>query len=252
MERLFPTVMPFKKNAGQYIYCALESLCWVCGIGLLVYALSMKALEVHASESGIEQFKSALELAENITQQESTVSPMIVVGQSESAAIALDSNTLNAIDKTLWTKKRIDQFNDIQKNNKDTPIALLQIDTLSILAPVYGTTSDFDLNRGAGWIKNTAMLNESGNIGIAAHRDSFFRGLKDVKKGQKISLQTLSGTRFFTVSDIQIVEQTDTHVLEQTDNNQLTLVTCYPFYYVGSAPQRFIVTATEDLSLQPR
>ncbi len=243
----------FKKKSGAKVHRALESFCWVFGVGLLGYALTMKTLEVHASQEGIAQFQSALELAQNETQENPAPSSFVVVmDQPDTSSLALDDKKLNSIDKSLWNQKRINQFNEIQKTNKDTPIALLQIENVNILAPVYNNTSDFNLNRGAGWIENTAMINESGNIGIAAHRDSFFRGLKDIKKGHQISLQTLSGKRFFTVTETKIVEQTQVDVLGPTDNNQLTLVTCYPFYYVGSAPQRFIVTATEDLSLQPR
>lgn len=253
MDRLFLKKTSFPTITRAKVYCALESLCWVFGVGLLGYALSMKALEVHASEEGVAQFQSALLMAENSTAV-ATDEPSLVIaaGQRENSSLTLDQEKLNAIDKSLWNQKRINQFNELQKANRDTPVALLQIDQLNILAPVYDGTSDVNLNRGAGWIENTAMVDEGGNIGIAAHRDSFFRGLKDIKAGHRISLKTLSGERFFTVTDTKIVEQTDTEVLGPTDGNQLTLVTCYPFYYVGSAPQRFIVTATEDLSLQPR
>lgn len=235
------------------VYRALECSCWVIGIGLLGYALSMKAMEVTGSQEAIAQFNSALVLAENAANNKADPdASIVIVEQSEVSTLALDADQLNAINKSLWNQKRINQFNEIQKTNKDAPVALLRIEKLNILAPVYDNTSDFNLNRGAGWIENTAMVDESGNIGIAAHRDSFFRGLKDIKAGHKISLQTLSGQRNFTVIETKIVDKHQTELLQATDNNQLTLVTCYPFYYVGSAPQRFIVTATEDLSLQPR
>lgn len=101
------------------------------------------------------------------------------------------------------------------------------------------------LRRGAGHIPGTPLPehNRGGNVGIAAHRDSFFRGLKDIRKNDIITLETLSGTHRYQVEWTEIVMPEDTHVLEPTSEPALTLVTCYPFYYVGSAPKRFIVRA---------
>ena len=100
------------------------------------------------------------------------------------------------------------------------------------------------LRRGAGHIPATPRPEEgAGNVGIAAHRDSFFRGLKDVRKNDTVELTTLDGTFRYEVEWTKIVQPEDVSVLEPTDEPALTLVTCYPFYYVGSAPQRFIVRA---------
>jgi sortase A len=99
------------------------------------------------------------------------------------------------------------------------------------------------LRRGAGHIPATALPAAEGNTGIAAHRDSFFRGLKDIREGDAIELTTLDGTYTYQVQWTRIVRPDDVSVLEPTDRAALTLVTCYPFYYVGSAPQRFIVRA---------
>ncbi len=99
------------------------------------------------------------------------------------------------------------------------------------------------LHRGAGHIPDTALPDEAGNIGIAAHRDSVFRGLKDIELGDLIRLTTLDGTREYRVDWTRIVEPGNIEVLDPTPDSELTLVTCYPFYYVGSAPHRFIVRA---------
>ena len=110
--------------------------------------------------------------------------------------------------------------------------------------PVFDGTDDLTLNRGAGRIIGTARLGEPGNTGIAGHRDGFFRGLKDIAAGDKLDLVTLGRTERYTVTAIQITTPEDVSVLGPTDTPSLTLVTCYPFYFVGSAPQRFIVRAT--------
>jgi sortase A len=94
-----------------------------------------------------------------------------------------------------------------------------------------------------GRIAGTARPGEEGNIGIAGHRDSFFRGLKDVTAGDAIELKTRSGMDTYLVEKIQVVAPSDVSVLREQETRSLTLVTCYPFYFVGSAPQRFVVTA---------
>jgi sortase A len=99
------------------------------------------------------------------------------------------------------------------------------------------------LNRGAGWIEGTAGLGSSGNVGVAGHRDGFFRGLKDINEGDAIEIATIDGSLTYKVSEIMIVEPKDVYVLEPTPDPSVTLVTCYPFYFVGNAPQRYIVRA---------
>jgi sortase A len=80
-------------------------------------------------------------------------------------------------------------------------------------------------------------------VGIAGHRDGYFRGFKDVEVGEPVELESLSGVERYTITELFIVEPPDVWVLEPTEVPSLTLVTCYPFYYVGSAPKRFIVRA---------
>jgi sortase A len=92
-------------------------------------------------------------------------------------------------------------------------------------------------------VPETALPGESGNIGIAAHRDTFFRPLKDIQIGDLIRLTTHNGVFDYHVEWMRIVKPEAVDVLDPTDIPSLTLVTCYPFYYVGSAPDRFIVRA---------
>ena len=118
-----------------------------------------------------------------------------------------------------------------------------------IQVPVYDGTDDFTLNRGVGRIEGTAVVGAGGNLGIAGHRDSFFRGLKDIAIGDSIDLLTLRGNEAYSVSSIEIVDPADVGVLAPTEYKTITLVTCYPFYYVGHAPKRYIVKATAEHSL---
>lgn len=222
------------------LYRGMELFCWGLGLALLGYALLIKIHEAQASEAGLQAF--ALAAAGD--------APAVNTPTTAEANTAglLNEGELQGVDQSLWSKKRIAQFTDIHKTVKETPLAVLRIDDLKILVPIYEGTSEFNLNRGAGWVEETAPVDGRGNIAIAAHRDSFFRALKDAKIGQKMTLQTLQGTRHFTLSNIQIISQAETSVLDPSSSSKLTLVTCYPFYHVGSAPQRYIVTATEDIS----
>lgn len=146
----------------------------------------------------------------------------------------------------LWAEKRVHEYKESLKQAGDPPLAVLTIDKLDIAVPVYNGTDDFNLNRGVGRVKGTAWIDTDGNLGIAGHRDGFFRPLKDIEEGDTIDLQTARGTVTYEVSSITIVDPDDVSVLAPTQDRTITLVTCYPFYYVGHAPKRYIVKATAE------
>ena len=148
------------------------------------------------------------------------------------------------VDFSLWSAQRIREYKESLPNKGDLPLAVLRIPKLKLEVPVFDGTDDLTLNRGAGRIIGTARLGQSGNTGIAGHRDGFFRGLKDISQGDKLELVLPAGTEHYEVSAIQITTPEDVSVLKPTDTPTLTLVTCYPFYFVGSAPERYIVQAT--------
>ena len=158
------------------------------------------------------------------------------------ATAPLESN--ESVDVSLWSAKRVQQYRESLAEKTDAPLAILRIPKLRLEVPVFDGTEEWTLNRGAGRIIGTARLGEPGNTGIAAHRDGFFRGLKDIGLGDALELTTPRGTERYVVTQIQITTPEDVSVLRPTDTASLTLVTCYPFYFVGSAPQRFIVHAS--------
>ena len=120
------------------------------------------------------------------------------------------------------------------------PLAVLRVPKIHLEVPVLDGTDDLTLNRAVGRIIGTARLGERGNMGIAGHRDGFFRGLKDIAAGDVVELDTPNDTVPYVVGRVQIVNPDDVHILEDK-SVALTLVTCYPFYFVGDAPQRYIV-----------
>src|SRR5262249_34912812 len=96
-----------------------------------------------------------------------------------------------------------------------------------------------------GHIPGTAFPGAEGNVGVAGHRDMLFRGLRNIRKNDLIEFETLQGKYTYQVEQLRIVKPHQTEVLADGKQPELTLVTCYPFYYVGSAPDRFIVQARE-------
>lgn len=123
------------------------------------------------------------------------------------------------------------------------PLGALEISRIHLQVPLFDGADDQTLNRGVGRIAGTAHPGEDGNIGIAGHRDTFFKGLKDVKPGDAVVLKTGTGIDTYVVSQFQVVPQEDVSVLRARDAPALTLVTCYPFSHLGHAPLRFVVTA---------
>jgi sortase A len=120
----------------------------------------------------------------------------------------------------------------------------VDIPRLGISVAVLQGTSSRMLRLGVGHIEGTPLPGETGNSGIAGHRDTFFRELKDIRKNDEIQLQTVTGLFRYEVDWVKVVEPNDSTVLEpSTLGSTLTLVTCYPFYFVGSAPKRFVVRA---------
>ena len=152
-------------------------------------------------------------------------------------------------DQALWSEQRIFAYRERLKTETAPPLAVMSIDKVGILVPVYNGTDDATLDRGVGRIIGTARLGDVGNLGIAGHRDGFFRGLKDIEVGDRIELKMVHGEVNYEVSSISIVDPSDISVLAPTEENTITLVTCYPFYYVGHAPKRFVVKATAEHSL---
>jgi sortase A len=152
--------------------------------------------------------------------------------------------SVTKVDYSLWDPTRIEEYKATLAEHFDEPEAVLRIDKIHLEVPVFEGTSDRVLNRGLGRIEGTARIGESGNVGIAGHRDGFFRGLKDVQVGDTMELETLAGTQTYVIDSITLVNPDDVSVLKNESAPELTLVTCFPFYFVGSAPERYIVRAS--------
>ncbi|MEE4174124.1 MAG: class D sortase [Xanthomonadales bacterium] len=162
-----------------------------------------------------------------------------------------------APDQRLWNAARVEDYTVALSQGGTPPLALMAIDRLSLEAPVYNGIDELALDRGLGRIPGMAKIHETGHVGISGHRDGFFRVLKDLQTGDRIRLQTATRNEVFEVRDFSIVDKHDDRILhENGPERRLTLVTCYPFYFVGHAPKRYIVHAvpvsTVDGQATPR
>ena len=148
-----------------------------------------------------------------------------------------------APDQSLWSPERVKGWRETQAQKSPAPLALLRIPRIGLEVAVLEGTDDWTLNRAVGHIEDTARPGAAGNSGIAGHRDGFFRGLKDIRTGDGIEIETVSSVERYRVERTWIVDPEDVSVLDPTASRSITLVTCYPFYFIGSAPQRFVVRA---------
>lgn len=205
-----------------------RGLLFTGGVLLAVYALARIDSWI-SSAAALQQFSQE----QSPAKQAADVSPSIAAEEGD-------------VDFTLWSLGRIRAFRESLPLKQEQPLAVLALDRLQIRVPVFDGTDELRLNRGAGWIAGTARPGESGNTGIAGHRDGFFRGLMNIQIGDVVELRTPHRTIVYHVSETEIVNPEDVSVLLPRSTPSVTLVTCYPFYFVGSAPQRFIVHATSS------
>jgi sortase A len=207
----------------------IEIAAWCAGAMLVSVFLAARVHAALGSRAALREFRSA---------QASIESPR---GSTLSTLSAfLEPN------QALWSKERVKEYEESLRHAMAPPLAILRIPGIGLEVPVLEGVDDLTLNRGVGRIPDTARPGEPGNAGIAGHRDGFFRGLKDVAVGDPIEIETISSRQTYRIEKISIVSQTDVDVLDATPAPTLTLVTCYPFYFVGSAPQRYIVSAVAE------
>jgi len=137
-------------------------------------------------------------------------------------------------------------------SSKDLPgrsiVARLEIPRLGLKTMILEGVSQRTLALAVGHVPGTAAPGDAGNVGLAGHRDTFFRDLRNIRREDAIILRTLDTAYEYRVRSFEVVNATDTGVLRQSSTPELTLVTCYPFSYVGPAPERFVVYArrTQD------
>lgn len=243
---------------------AVELVAWSAGLLLLVFYAAARYWSENARVQALEQFNewhaasSARHPDVDAPPQVGRVATLAFLEQPEEDArgavlpgdrsaprrdeVGQAATPVPGVDQSLWSPRRIREF-AASAGTGEPPSAVLRIASLGLEVPVFEEETEVNLDRGAAHIDGTAPLGGAGNTGIAAHRDGFFRKLKDISFDAVIDLNVGGRVLRYGVVDISVVLPTDVYVLEATPSPSITLVTCYPFYFVGSAPQRYIVRA---------
>jgi sortase A len=214
----------FAQSNGLGYLNRLERLLMCCGLLLLFLYVANRTYGAIYSRSSLQSFWAA--------------------EASAQAQVRIKPQSSSPPDFSLWSEKRVRAYHTSLAANVSPPLGVLDIPSLRLQVPVLEGTDDLTLDRAVGHITGTASLGEPGNTGIAGHRDGFFRVLKDIHVGETVDLYTQHGRSRYVVDEIQIVSPDSVSVLAPRAKPSLTLVTCYPFYFVGSAPSRYIVHAT--------
>ncbi len=142
-----------------------------------------------------------------------------------------------------WSSIRRVAYQKSLHQRLDRPIAVLEVPRFGIDVPVLPKDDDVSLDRAVSYVSGTARPGQHGNVGIAGHRDSYFRRLERARKGDVVRLVWPDGVRTYRIAETLVLDPSDVKVLAPTGRDALTLVTCYPFHYVGHAPKRFVVRA---------
>ena len=177
---------------------------------------------------------------------------LFAIAQADSAlgssrALEEFAASLAPPDQSQWATGRVRDY-EKAKLAPGSPVAVLTVPSLKLEVPVFDKDDDLSLNRGAGLVAGMGTPDQGGNVGIAGHRDGFFRVLKDIKVGDLIEVRTRIKLHRYRVTSIEIVDAADKRLLADTELPSITLVTCYPFYYIGNAPQRYIVAGNYQWS----
>lgn len=156
---------------------------------------------------------------------------------------ALQAAAAATPERTPSSSEPVAGWRAVLRGPDPAPLAVLRIERIRLAVPVLAGSSHRTLDRAIGNIEGTAPPGTAGNVGLAGHRDTFFRGLRHIRLGDLIELDTLLENYSYRVERIWVVDPTEVSVLAPTSGPVLTLVTCFPFDFIGSAPRRFIVRA---------
>lgn len=216
-----PSDAACKLKRAEPVLLAIGIMCLLAWGGLRIYSLE-------ASSAAVRSFE---------------------VNQTGGAATQADSST--TVDVRLWSNERIAAYRKSLGELTIAPIAVLRIRKIGLAVPVFNGTDEVILNRGVGRVPGTAKIGELGNLAIAGHRDGFFRELGQLSPGDVIEVAGRGRVDRYTVTATRVVMPEDTSVLKKSASPTLTLITCFPFHFIGHAPQRYIVSAVHDALHDP-
>jgi sortase A len=224
---------PAKARGTRAALRRLEIALYAAGLVLIGLFLVIRADGALGRKAALSEFRSAREKA----------APPAAATRGHGRGLP----SVGSPDRSMWSPERIRGFDaSLTTHFAAAPLAILRIPSIELEVPVLAGTDELSLNRGVGHIEGTPRPGQPGNVGIAGHRDGFFRVLKDVSAGDALEIESLDGVDHYTIESITIVTPDRVDVLSPTAVPTVTLVTCFPFNFVGSAPKRYIVRAALD------
>jgi sortase A len=168
-----------------------------------------------------------------------------ILGVSYAAYTTADAQAYQAVEQSRFEDVNVSRSEEPRRLVQNDVIGEIEVSRLGLKAIIAQGDSSTILRRAVGHIVETALPGKPGNVTLAGHRDTFFRPLRNIRQGDAITLKTLDGDFQYQVESTAIVPPNDIQVLQPSNEPTLTLITCFPFYYVGSAPNRFIVRARQ-------
>jgi LPXTG-site transpeptidase (sortase) family protein len=179
------------------------------------------------------------ELPLGLDSAEEGVQPRVGELLQEFLAV-VDTPRVEEIEEPVRTAEQIEE----PPPAPGTPLGTISIPEVGVDAVILEGVDDRVLRRGVGHFPHSSMPGAGGNFALAAHRDSFFRGLRHIQEGQRVVSTTADGNqRAYRVASTEVVKPSQVEVLDDVGHEVVTLITCYPFNYVGPAPRRFVVQA---------
>jgi LPXTG-site transpeptidase (sortase) family protein len=229
----------FNKNymVSKQTILFFEKGCLAVGSCLLLLFFVVKIHAYQGNNNAVNQVEEAI-LAASISSTTELDSRTIEDGH---VTTEIDGHSLTH-ETDYWSAHRKERYREELVTSE--LLGILEIPQIDVKVAIFDKATETHLNKGVARVLGTSSLAGEGNLSIAGHRDSFFRNLGQLVVGDEMKVNDMKGNTFtYQVVKSWIVKPTDTHVLNKTENSSITLITCYPFYFVGSAPERYILRA---------
>ncbi len=228
----------------------IEKVLLLGGFALILIFLAVKIHAYQGHSNSVSQVESIIQSNKQLSAQTIDNNSSLLTAKTEpqspndtAAIIEIDQpSSARLPDMSDWSEKRKKDYHEAEVNS---PIlGLLEIPQIDLKVAIFDKASEPHLNKGVARVLQRSKLSGEGNLSLAGHRDGFFRKLGKVVLDDIFTVKDIQGNEFnYQVTKIWVVKPTDVYVMKPTEKPSITLITCYPFYFVGSAPERYIVRA---------